>query len=1197
VLSIVATATDGRTALAAGSGGTVLRSVDGGANWTAIASGTQTWLSGLAIARDGKTALVGGLGGVLLRSVDGGASWTAITSGTPAWLKGVALAADGRMGLAVGPAGAVVRSTDGGASWTAVTSGAQTPFGLAIAADARTALAVGGDLVLRSVDAGARWTAVTLRVPASLSRVAIAADGQNALAVGAQPMLRSIDRGASWTPILFDQHRFLYGVAIATDGRMALAVGSGGTVLRSVDSGASWTAVASGTQVWLTVVAIAPDSRTALAAGSGTVLRSVDGGASWTAVVSGTLVSLNGVAIAADGRTALVVGQGGTVLRSSDAGANWTAVSSGTQASLTGVAFAPDGETALAVGDAGTVLRSGDGGANWTALRSGTRSLLYGVAIAADGRTALVTRRGGAVLRSPDLGTTWERPPHQRKAPPLTWLLLAIGFVLAWPATRRLPPEPHRAEQDIASLLATDRPLTQADPDVGGTTELADRLSRFLRNRHTEPPLTLAIVGAWGSGKSSVCARLCDDLKAHGLRPVQFNAWHHQKEENIFAALLEAVRREAVPSVWSGAGFAVRLRLWGGRMRRKPVRWTAALVAICFVLGALMAVHWPTPLEAWQAIFRGTGQTGEVLLKNLQAAAAPIAVLVTALTVSAGLRDKLKSAGLDPGKLRAASAGALRFRDLGAQLAFRARFAEALAEVTRALGDRTLTIVIDDLDRCRPDQVAETMEAVNFLASSAGCFIVLAMAREHVLAALGQAYAVMAKETAPPDKTDEREIRQLYAENYLRKLIQIEVPVPAFDQDAAAKLMDAAARERERPRDTAWKGAALGVAAVLLAAAAFGGGNALVHALPSPAPASVSTPALPQEATGPGPVLPQPQPAPQPPSPAPAQAVAVEPGRVGEGPGWETLTAILAPFAALLVLAVVLQWRRRTPSLAEEDTPLFARALQHWAKAAFLARPSPREMKRFLNRLRLAATASGFPDAPTAVGLAAFAHADREVVTRFADGEALLLEKEAMTRAEADPSPWRELVVASGTVEQAGLPRFAPRARTRRASSGSGPKPACGPRTLAAGAKPGHEGRHEWRCSQPGAASRRPDRPAAAGRRGRGGRRFGGHERVRLARVSARQAAAARVRGGVAHRVGGGHGGSDLSADGPRIAAHDGVAGRHDAAGGADRHDPAGALSAPAAPLLCRAVPARARHPARAGPSGGTGRDRADRGR
>ena len=80
----------------------------------------------------------------------------------------------------------------------------------------------------------------------------------------------------------------------------------------------------------------------------------------------------------------------------------------------------------------------------------------------------------------------------------------------------------------------------------------------------------------------------------------------------------------------------------------------------------------------------------------------------------------------DPARLVAiASRGVLRARDFGNQLGFRFIFGHAFKELTDALKPKRLVIFIDDLDRCRPEQVVETLEAVNFLVNAAPCYVVM----------------------------------------------------------------------------------------------------------------------------------------------------------------------------------------------------------------------------------------------------------------------------------------------------------------------------------------------------------------------------------------------------------------------------------------------------------------------------------------
>jgi Cdc6-like AAA superfamily ATPase len=252
--------------------------------------------------------------------------------------------------------------------------------------------------------------------------------------------------------------------------------------------------------------------------------------------------------------------------------------------------------------------------------------------------------------------------------------------------------------------------LRKGDLDATGRADqLAIQIGSFLRNAQTAPPLTIAITGPWGSGKSSVLSRLRDELVAGVQRPVWFNAWHHQGEESMFAALMQAVRSEAVPSWWSLAGVDVRARLLLSRVRGNPAAWLLILTLIAGTMGFLAAARWPTPAESLAPLHAllKEDKLAEAGVKLLLALGWPLTISVALLIMIGALRDRLSSAGLDPGRLLAAAGRATHWRDLGVQLAFRDRFKQALSEVTAALGRRTLIILIDDLDRCRPDQIAE----------------------------------------------------------------------------------------------------------------------------------------------------------------------------------------------------------------------------------------------------------------------------------------------------------------------------------------------------------------------------------------------------------------------------------------------------------------------------------------------------------
>jgi len=104
-----------------------------------------------------------------------------------------------------------------------------------------------------------------------------------------------------------------------------------------------------------------------------------------------------------------------------------------------------------------------------------------------------------------------------------------------------------------------------------------------------------------------------------------------------------------------------------------------------------------------------------------------------------------------------------------------------------------LVIFIDDLDRCRKETVNSVLEMSNYLTDVGECFLVLGADLEIIKRSL----------TAPDDDkatpADAAAQRDAYASRYLRKLIHVEVPVPATSEALARTLIGVPDEVRAQP--------------------------------------------------------------------------------------------------------------------------------------------------------------------------------------------------------------------------------------------------------------------------------------------------------------------------------------------------------------------------------------------------------------
>ena len=388
---------------------------------------------------------------------------------------------------------------------------------------------------------------------------------------------------------------------------------------------------------------------------------------------------------------------------------------------------------------------------------------------------------------------------------PAPWYYLTLlGVCLLIRESLRKPPPIEQPAKSVEDRLLSDRPLESPRQDVLDLQGIALSLSRFLRNENTQPPLTIAITGEWGSGKSSLMNLLQRDLERWGFRPVWFNAWHHQKEEHLLPSLLQSIRAQAAPSLWRPEGWRFRLRLLSLRGWR---HWVPSALAVSVFSASLAAFILQGGLPGSPHGISGVFQN---IYQNIQKIGTTLTVIVSSITLLTMLAKALKAFGVNPARLLASS------RDLNAKTHFRRRFAAEFKDVTEALGPRRMLIFIDDLDRCQPENVLDVLEGVNFLVSSGDCYVVMGLSRNQVEACVGLGFKEIAEEMeafeGKPSETSAgdqraRERRIDYARQYLRKLINIEIPVPTVSGEQAQQLLTGgkAAAGEDATHPLTWK--------------------------------------------------------------------------------------------------------------------------------------------------------------------------------------------------------------------------------------------------------------------------------------------------------------------------------------------------------------------------------------------------------
>lgn len=307
-------------------------------------------------------------------------------------------------------------------------------------------------------------------------------------------------------------------VAVAAD----FAVSGAGTTVEIVrlDGGAP-SELANGGQR-IKSVAVTPDGRVVVAGDASGGVRLWDRG-----VVSyyrfGTEGRVDVVAVSADGARVLS-GEGETVRlwgRNGDPALVFP-VHSGVVRSL---AFSPDGELALSGGSSGEVyVRKIENPAEFTLLK-GHKGTVRAIACTA-GNEKIITVGDDATIR------VWDRFGNQ---------IDGTGFV---------EPRPGKTRPRIT-------PDVESATDLIGFHDDVRTLAAVIADRETSPPLCIALLGRWGSGKSSFVRQVADRVtelarRSRGdaansvftgeIRQIRFNAWQYH-DDHLWVGLVDHLFR------------------------------------------------------------------------------------------------------------------------------------------------------------------------------------------------------------------------------------------------------------------------------------------------------------------------------------------------------------------------------------------------------------------------------------------------------------------------------------------------------------------------------------------------------------------------------------------------------------------------------------------------------------------------------
>ena len=378
-------------------------------------------------------------------------------------------------------------------------------------------------------------------------------------------------------------------------------------------------------------------------------------------------------------------------------------------------------------------------------------------------------------------------------------------------------PRPADARPQVIVRASSDRPYIGEGEDHLEFGRYADALALLLENDHTGTPLTVAIDGPWGSGKTSLgrmvqrrLAReqpLATARRSPGIAPPPvtcwFDAWTHDGGDRLSAALAGRMVNTLNPHrPW----WQRLLRPIDGRLldpasrRRRRLRllllWplaTAAAVALLLAAApdgaVLLGQALELELEGPTVVAIGGASISLALLRAL-----PIALARAGATVAQYVRTPVAIAdngsvsrvreelgefiasatAARPGPAPPSAGGLRRWWERRLDAISRRRvLAVTLGRLLALRPERRFVLFVDNLDRCRPGRAVEACETLSQVLDHDRVATVL-MVDMHTLA--------VAAEVTFQDVA-ERVFREANGEGwgraFLEKLVQFDLTLPA----------------------------------------------------------------------------------------------------------------------------------------------------------------------------------------------------------------------------------------------------------------------------------------------------------------------------------------------------------------------------------------------------------------------------------
>jgi photosystem II stability/assembly factor-like uncharacterized protein len=407
---------NGMIGYAIGEKSTVIKTSDGGNNWVKINVNPDYHFFAIDFI-DENTGFVGGIpGNSIFKTTDGGTSWLQYNS-IDIYAVQTIIFIDNLTGFAAGWLGmdsVIYKTTDGGVSWIQKTMPIQTQWDYIKSfcfVNNQVGYAAGTRTILKTIDSGETWN-ISYTGTASFNSICFPENETIGYVVGDfNTALKTTDGGTIWQTIntnVSSQH--FYNSVNFLNNQVGFIVGMHGIILKTTDGGLNWLNLLSNVSLgWQMSVDFPINSQTGYIAGMGQyyrILKTINGGNTWTQQTINSSAGLRKIKFL-DNETGYVVGDNGVVFKTTDGGQNWNYLYTGFNQLLFDVEFPVNSITGFVSGELGRLIKTTDGGSTWNSIGSFNKDIMA-MCFPLDNLVGYVATSYGRIYKTTDGGLTWE---------------------------------------------------------------------------------------------------------------------------------------------------------------------------------------------------------------------------------------------------------------------------------------------------------------------------------------------------------------------------------------------------------------------------------------------------------------------------------------------------------------------------------------------------------------------------------------------------------------------------------------------------------------------------------------------------------------------------------------------------------------------------------------------------------------------